>query len=535
MFRRFSVCATLLVVAGVCVGHLWADDAAKAPQTPPKTAQAWTLDEALEQLRINPDNAYLQYVALQLGQNEHRAEEAAKADRDCSHDQRQRPGRREERRVDLFDLFTGATAVQESLQLDTMLGTAMPTRTNWPRPPQNTVRVADLAGPKVKSHPWGKMLAAAELGGKKPEIGPLDLCVPEDQYYIDFRSLTKLLDAVDAGDVWGSHLFNQAAQSAKTQRSQRSAEDATGHPDRSAHAAVLRHGRRRGGRHRQRPVLPRGERRDDALPGEAARGASAADGRLPGGGREVAAGRRAEHGPDRRRWITCRCVRRIGRSTSSRRIRGPTCTCGATRRPPWSGCWPRWPARREFARLGDSAEFNYIRTLMPRGDKEEDGLIYLSDPFIRRLVGPELKLTERRRLICYNHLRMIGHAAMLYRTQFGKQPGSLEELVASGCAPAFAEDRSGKVVRPAAACPCGGKYSLARRRRNRRLLAPRQRPGTGPLPRDRAGERDPLRGRGVPAVRRRVQPLLAAVLRSDRHPRPGHAASSTARRRSFSR
>src|ERR671935_2781354 len=96
----------------------------------------------------------------------------------------------------------------------------------------------------------------------------------------------------------------------------------------------------------------------------------------------------------------------------------------------------------------------YIRTLMPRGAKEEDGFIYLSDPFIRRLVGPQLKLTERRRVLCYNHLRMIGHAALLYRTQHGKVPGSLEELAKAGCAPG--EFGKGDLV-----CPDGGRYALA--------------------------------------------------------------------------
>ena len=67
---------------------------------------------------------------------------------------------------------------------------------------------------------------------------------------------------------------------------------------------------------------------------------------------------------------------------------------------------------REIARLGESAEYQYIRTLMVRGDEREDVFVYFSDPFIRRLVGPELKLTERRRRIAYNHLRMIGHGAM---------------------------------------------------------------------------------------------------------------------------
>ena len=50
---------------------------------------------------------------------------------------------------------------------------------------------------------------------------------------------------------------------------------------------------------------------------------------------------------------------------------------------------PRQGAQGQaVTRLGDTTEFAYIRTLMPRGAAEEDGFIYLSDPFIRRLVGP---------------------------------------------------------------------------------------------------------------------------------------------------
>src|SRR6185436_3915016 len=54
------------------------------------------------------------------------------------------------------------------------------------------------------------------------------------------------------------------------------------------------------------------------------------------------------------------------------------------------------------ARLGETDEYRYMRTLFPYGAKEEDGFIYLSDPFIRRIIGPSVKLTERRRLACYN-------------------------------------------------------------------------------------------------------------------------------------
>ncbi len=105
-------------------------------------------------------------------------------------------------------------------------------------------------------------------------------------------------------------------------------------------------------------------------------------------------------------------------------------------------------------RLGDSTEFAYIRTRMPRGAKEEDGFIYLSDPFIRRLVGPTLKLTERRRMLCYNHVRMIGHAAMMYRTERGRMPKSLEELERADCCP-------GTFNKDDLICPDGGTYTLS--------------------------------------------------------------------------
>jgi hypothetical protein len=104
--------------------------------------------------------------------------------------------------------------------------------------------------------------------------------------------------------------------------------------------------------------------------------------------------------------------------------------------------------------LGDSEEFAYIRTLMPLGAEEEDGFVYLSDPFIRHMVGPQLKLTERRRRLCKNHLHMIGHAAVLYQTQFGKVPATLDDLFQSGCAP-------GVFGRGNLVCSCGGTYSLS--------------------------------------------------------------------------
>src|SRR5262249_22124240 len=46
--------------------------------------------------------------------------------------------------------------------------------------------------------------------------------------------------------------------------------------------------------------------------------------------------------------------------------------------------------------LADSLDFQYMRTVFRTEDPEEDGFLFLSDPFIRNLVGPAVRIKERR-------------------------------------------------------------------------------------------------------------------------------------------
>ena len=66
--------AAFFMVIAVCLFFVYsssaqAGDSAKAPA---KTPQAWTLEEAVDQLQLNPDDGYLLYVALQLARNENK-------------------------------------------------------------------------------------------------------------------------------------------------------------------------------------------------------------------------------------------------------------------------------------------------------------------------------------------------------------------------------------------------------------------------------------------------------------------------------
>jgi len=458
MSRRLSLIITLLGAVMFFALPLWAADGKRPPgKTPARTQQAWTFEEAIEQLTLNPDDVYLQYVAMQLGRNEGKLTEATST----IERMHRRRGWGPDRRVDLFDLFTGALAVQESLQLDTMRGGRDVRMQPLADPAQNTAKVADLSGPAVKSHPWGKMLAAQTVSGNKPEVSPLSLCVPEDQFYVEFRALSKLLEAIDVGDLWGAHLYNQAAKDAKSHRgSERLKTQLAIQTDpltRPFYDMVVNEVALTGNDvffnegtdvtmlfTLKQPEVFRARMDGFLAAAEKSRpDATRTTGKMAG-------------------------IEYVQVSTPDRALNAfsayprPNLHVRSNSKKAMERVLRAIAGGEGIARLGDATEFKYIRTLMVRGDKREDGFVYLSDPFIRRLVGPELKLTERRRMLCYNHLRMIGHAAMLYRTQFGKPPESLEQLAETGCAPAmFATDAPRFFANDALCCPCGGKYALS--------------------------------------------------------------------------
>lgn len=477
------------------------------------TRQAWTLDEAVAALSLQPRDAYLQYVVLQLARRAGRFDEVEPRVRQLAGtDADMRAERR--RGVDLFSLFTGALAVQESLQLDAMrsvtpvraqppvvnvrttnanMSVAPPAgtrrrqtrqrrgRTRAPRsagnlntndvpviampsglepapqqppPPRDTrpVQVSTLNGPNIKSHPWEKMLA-----GRKPDISALARAVPEDFYFAEFRALTRLLDAFEAGDLWGSHLSNQAFRDTATldvgERIKRQLAVETDPRTRPFYDLVVEEVAVTGSdpfvregsdvtllfRVKQ-PLLFRG--RMDGFIEDAAKA-------RPDARRETGQYLGVEYvqlqTPERDISVVS-AYPEEGLHVRSNSLAAFKRIIEAIKGKDVNG--------RAVRRLGDTSEFAYIRTLMPRGDAREDGFVYLSDPFVRRLMGPSVKLTERRRLLCYNHLRMIGHAALLFRTERGRAPKSLEELRDSGAAP-------GLFGEGALSCPDGGRYTLS--------------------------------------------------------------------------
>jgi hypothetical protein len=442
-------------------------------KAPPPSSQAWTLAEAREQLHLNPSDPYLQYVVLQLARRENRLNEVSgEVERLVWGGNPRLPGRANQ--VDLFSIFTGALAVQESLQLDTMRseppGRGQPTpqirppaRPNAPLPGQDqpaargkpgkeVVAVSTLTGPTVQSHPWEKL-----LGGKKPELSALSRYIPEDFFLVEFRSYNKLLKALELNDLWGTHLFNQATREARTQavseRVKKQLAVETNPWTRLVADRVIEE------------IALTGS---DLFFGEGTDLTLLFQSKQPEvfkAGMDNLLSEAEQAQPRAKRTTgTYQGISYIHVATPDRELDvysaypQPNLHVRSNSQAAFQRVLDAIKGKQEdgkaVRRLGDSLEFAYIRTLMPRGAKEEDGFVYLSDPLIRRLVGPQLKLTERRRMLCYNHLRMINHADLLYRTEFGKAPESLEVLANTKCAP-------GLFGEGPLACPDGGKYTLS--------------------------------------------------------------------------
>lgn len=84
--------------------------------------------------------------------------------------------------------------------------------------------------------------------------------------------------------------------------------------------------------------------------------------------------------------------------------------------------------------LGRSAEFRYMLTQLPVRANTR-GYLYFSDPFIRRLTGPEVKIGQFRRVVVRGQLETTSAGALLYRLDHGASVADYPTLVQQGYAP----------------------------------------------------------------------------------------------------
>ena len=404
--------------------------------------RALRLEDALEILRRHPREPLAQYVALMLARRAGRLGEVAPRVRSAVAGPRGRPGAAIA--PDLLSVTSGAIAVHECLQLEAMAVAEedlQPLEDGADSAPKSAdVDLASLSGPKVRSHPFAEMPKTEAAA-----IPPLLARCPADQWAAAFPQARMLERAVPlvkralAGLAPGAYEETAAGSAACARVLEQlglQADDlaaAAGALAITGNDVFFREGT---------DVTVLVDPAADPTLGALLDRAAARQSRVPGIETRLEAHREVPilsvRTPDDRvgAWF----ARAGGLAVASTSRTGLVRTL--------DGVLGRVPS------LGQTDEVRVMRRLLPASG-DELGFVYLSDPFIRRLVSPRTKLIERRRLVCSARLAMMRHALALYTAEHGAVAGvpGLDELERARAAP-------GRFGAGRLACPDGGAYSF---------------------------------------------------------------------------
>jgi len=312
--------------------------------------------------------------------------------------------------VDVYSLLSGGLAIRESLQLDRLIAL---------RPGRGAVDVSTLKPPSPPSHPFEKMLE-----GRQWKASGLAKIVPHDFYYATFRSMAACLDFADYLDEVGGLVLRRYAptsvdfhvkEKVLTQLALRVTKKARKFYDAviDEMAVVgsdpfLREGadvtliyklksptvfKMSIGLYRKYFEVTHGaETREETIRGLTVHGLVTPD-------RTVNA------------WLVHLAEDRVVISTSRRALERVIAT-----------------HQGECPSLHDQHDFRYMRSIYPAEKGAEDGFLYLSDAFIRHLVGPELRIKEARRMAEAMRIAALERYVILFYQLHGRLPKSVEEV-----------------------------------------------------------------------------------------------------------
>jgi hypothetical protein len=330
----------------------------------------------------------------------------------------QPPADRGERYRRVYETTTGAAAITESLQLERLLNPGA--RDDGPR----EIDISKVQGIDIAEHPWERMMA-----GQAPDPEPLARLVPHDNYFVHFQSFAKYVEARDFLDEWGTAANRVAAVRGRDdplkERYEKQLCLKTTLIGRTLGPLVIRGVAMTG----SDPYLREGS--DLALVFQLA------DVRLFRAsvesfirearaefGDQLREGREDYHGVAVESFVTPRREVSLYRAAFDDFMVYANSPVGLRR---------ILDARAgRIKPLVDSLDFRYMRTVFRHTDPAEDGFVFLSDAFIRQLVGPASKIKEKRRLEALTGLAMATNAALYHAWDTGRPPADLAALLAAG-------------------------------------------------------------------------------------------------------
>jgi hypothetical protein len=318
---------------------------------------------------------------------------------------------------ELYETTTGATAVAESLQLQRMLNRDF--RDNGKR----TVSIDKIEGITIAEHPWDKM-----MGDKKPAAEPMAKLIPDDNYYVHFKNIRQLIEFSDLLDQWGTNLIRAYEVHSRDYRLKERYQQQL-----CIKSTAL--GKKFG------PLVLRGiavtgndaylrEGSDVAIVFHVANRPlflTAVQPFLEEARKKF--GDQLKESKTEANGIAIESFTTPLREVSLHRAVVENYVIYANSPAGLRRILDTYQGRHKA--LADARDFQYMRTIFRYDDKDEAGFAYLSDAFIRHLVGPASKIKEKRRLEALTSLYMLTEAALYHAWQTGKTVDNYDTLLAS--------------------------------------------------------------------------------------------------------
>jgi hypothetical protein len=306
----------------------------------------------------------------------------------------------------LYETTTGAAAVAESLQMQRLLNPNA--RDNEPR----TVDITKVQGIDIAEHPWTQMMA-----GKKPTPEPLAKLVPNDNYYVHFKNIRKFIEFGELLDQWGTNLTRAYETKSRDylikERYEKQICIKSTWLGKTLGPAVIRGLALTG----SDCYLREGSDLTVVFHVKSPKLFLAAVQPFIEEARKEFAGRLKEEkaelsGITVESFVTPRREVSLHRAVIDEFVVYSNSPAGLQR------IIDTFQGRHKA--LADSLDFQYMRTVFRLEDEKEDGFAFLSDPFIRQLVGPASKIKEKRRLEALTSLYMLNYAALFTGWENGK-------------------------------------------------------------------------------------------------------------------
>jgi hypothetical protein len=319
--------------------------------------------------------------------------------------------------TELYETTTGATAVAESLQLQRMLNT------NFRDNSKRTIPIGKIEGIDIAEHPWDKM-----MGDQKIALEPMTKLVPDDNYYLHFKNVRKFIEFSELLDQWGTNLIRAYEVHSRDYRLK----------ERYQQQLCLRStelGKKFG------PLVLRGlaVTGSDAYLREGSDVAiifhvvnrqlflSAVQPFLEEVRQKF--GDRLKESKVEEDGIAIESFVTPLREVSLHRAVVQEYVIYANSRAGLQRILDTY--RGKHKTLAEARDFQYMRTIFRYDDKDEAGFAYLSDAFIRNLVGPASKIKEKRRLEALTSMYMLHEGALYHAWETGKPPADHDALLAS--------------------------------------------------------------------------------------------------------